>query len=213
MRIRHQSTSRNARRRGYVLVLFVLCLVPLFGMVGLAIDMGLMMVAYREAQNAADSGAMAGAVELANGGSTSTVVQEATRFVHNMNGATVPSGTPPVVGPASGPYKNNTNYVEVYASVSVNTVFLHMLGYSGSQTVQARAVAGLNLVILDAGVVALNKNASGALTVAGNGTLSVSGGPIVVDSSSSSAVQASGNHSQISAPTINIREAIRGAAA
>ena len=45
----------RSRRRGSVLPLVVVCLVALIGMVALAIDLGLMMVARTQCQNAADA--------------------------------------------------------------------------------------------------------------------------------------------------------------
>ena len=48
------------RRRGAVLPLVALCLIALFAMVALAIDIGLICVARNQSQNAADSAAMAG---------------------------------------------------------------------------------------------------------------------------------------------------------
>src|SRR5689334_23219741 len=54
----------RTRRCGSVLPLIVVCLVALIGMVALAIDLGLMMVARTQCQNAADSAAMVGARTL-----------------------------------------------------------------------------------------------------------------------------------------------------
>jgi Flp pilus assembly protein TadG len=54
----------QARRRGTVLPLVVFCLVVLLGLVALAVDVGAMMVARAQCQNAADSAAMTGARTL-----------------------------------------------------------------------------------------------------------------------------------------------------
>jgi Flp pilus assembly protein TadG len=56
--------SARARRRGSVLPLVVVCLVALIGMAALAIDLGMMMVARTQCQNAADAAAMVGARTL-----------------------------------------------------------------------------------------------------------------------------------------------------
>src|SRR5262245_52833070 len=51
---------RNDRRRGAILPLMVICLIALFGMVALAIDLGVIALARNQCQNAADIAAMAG---------------------------------------------------------------------------------------------------------------------------------------------------------
>src|SRR5690348_3100145 len=56
--------THHPRRRGAVLPLVVVCLIILFAFVALAIDLGVMAVSRTQAQNAADSAAMAGARTL-----------------------------------------------------------------------------------------------------------------------------------------------------
>ena len=48
-------------RRGAVLPLVAVCMIALMGMLALAIDIGMVAIARSQAQNAADSAAMAGA--------------------------------------------------------------------------------------------------------------------------------------------------------
>ncbi len=52
---------RKSTRRGAVLPLVALCMIALMGMLALAIDIGMVAIARSQAQNAADSAAMAGA--------------------------------------------------------------------------------------------------------------------------------------------------------
>lgn len=59
-------TKQSSRRDGSILVMTVVCLIALVGFVALAIDLGMMAVARSQAQNAADSAAMAG-VRALNG--------------------------------------------------------------------------------------------------------------------------------------------------
>src|SRR5437588_7174688 len=66
MRLR---TNLTLRRRGSVLPMVAVCTIALIGLVALAIDVGMVAVARSQAQNAADSGAMAGA-RIINGNST-----------------------------------------------------------------------------------------------------------------------------------------------
>src|SRR5688500_3343901 len=56
--------TRNNRRRGAILPLVVICLIALFGMVALAIDIGVIALARNQCQNAADVAAMAGVRQL-----------------------------------------------------------------------------------------------------------------------------------------------------
>src|SRR5262249_24504839 len=58
----HERTQ--ARRRGSIMPLLAVGLVGLFGFVALAIDLGMIMVARNQCQEAADSAAMAGARTL-----------------------------------------------------------------------------------------------------------------------------------------------------
>lgn len=59
--MRNLVLKRRLARRGAVLPLVVICMVAVLGMVALAIDIGMVAVARSQCQNAADSGAMAGA--------------------------------------------------------------------------------------------------------------------------------------------------------
>src|ERR1700737_3548153 len=56
--------SHSSRRKGAMLPLVVISLVGLLGFVALAVDVGVMMVARTQCQEAADSAAMAGAPTL-----------------------------------------------------------------------------------------------------------------------------------------------------
>src|SRR5947209_18222450 len=53
--------AHKSKRRGAVLPLVAICTIALMGMLALAIDMGMVAIARSQAQNAAESAAMAGA--------------------------------------------------------------------------------------------------------------------------------------------------------
>src|SRR5947209_1950345 len=53
--------AHKSKRRGAVLPLVAVCMIALMGMLALAIDIGMVAIARSQAQNAADSAAMAGA--------------------------------------------------------------------------------------------------------------------------------------------------------
>ena len=129
-------------RRGAILVWFAFLIVMLLGMVGLVIDVGLMFSAQRQAQNAADAGALAAAYDLMWGKSNTVATATATTFVNNYN--QLSSAPAPVVNipPASGPYAGEPHFVEVIVTVPLQTYFIQVLGVARNQTVRARAVAG-----------------------------------------------------------------------
>jgi Flp pilus assembly protein TadG len=176
-------------RRGKTLALFVLALPTLLGMVGLVLDSGLLMATQRTAQNAADAGATAAAMEMFRG-SSSTASSTATTFVQTYNGlsnATVTVNIPP----ASGAYSGVANYVEVIVSVPFVTSFIQVGGVNPNQTVTARAVAGFEPISAGEGAIVLNPNGSG-ITLNGNNTrLIVNGG--ITDNSLGGGVDQYGN--------------------
>jgi len=66
--------ERNLERRGNVVVLAAVLMVVLMGMLAFAVDVGHMVLARNEVQNAADSAAMAAAARLAAGADTASQV-------------------------------------------------------------------------------------------------------------------------------------------
>src|SRR5207244_2538050 len=108
-------TSRNLQqRRGKILVLFAFSLTALLGMVGITVDTGLLQAARRQVQNAADVGAVVAAMELYRGNTLKNAQSIATTYIQNKaNGMTDPAVTIAIQVPKSGPYLNNTSYVEV----------------------------------------------------------------------------------------------------
>ncbi len=170
---RHRST-----RSGKVLVLFALFVVALLGMVGLVIDGGLLMGAHRRSQNASDSGALAAALTLMRGGSTSQAKADATTFVQTRNGltdATVTVNIPP----STGPYEGNVRYAEVTVVKPVSTFFIPIVGANRNQQVVTRAVAGYEAVSSGEGAIVLDPLARPGLAVTGGATLRVNGAVVV----------------------------------
>jgi hypothetical protein len=118
-----------AKERGVVAVLVGVMLVALLGMAALAIDLGSFYQAQRQAQSAADAGALAGAEDLASG-STSASGDATTLAQQNFPGATVAADATSTV-----------NQVTVTVTAPTPVFFGKLLGQS-SETVGARAVAG-----------------------------------------------------------------------
>jgi Flp pilus assembly protein TadG len=149
--MRHQPPQHpGTKRPGQTLVMFVLLTPALLGMVGLTIDGGLMLVTHRQTQNAADTAALAAAVDLMNGKTPAAAQSTAQTYVQTYNN--MPNATtapyvniPPLTGPHSLASIGSTsnNYAEAIISYPFQTSFIQMLGVNSSQQVTARAVAGV----------------------------------------------------------------------
>jgi hypothetical protein len=176
---------RSARRRktprpGKTLAIFVITLPVLLGMTGLVIDSGLLRSTQRTAQNAADAGALAAALDLYRGKSSTVAAATATTFIQTYNGL---SGSTLTINipPQSGPYTSNNNYCEAIVSVPYTTMFIQILGFTSSQAASARAVAGFEPISSGQGSIVLNPNVAG-ITMNGNGSRLIVNGGITVNS-------------------------------
>jgi len=158
-------------------------------------------------QNAADSGAVAGADELALGGSTDAITAAA-KDASSRNGFADGSNRSGGAGtvtvsvhapPTSGSYAANASAVEVDVSEIQNTYFMRVLGWR-SVPVSTTAVA----VTLGSGscVYSLDPTSSGAVTVGGTASVSSACG-LYVDSNSSSALSVAGGGA-ITAPLVGV---------
>jgi Putative Flp pilus-assembly TadE/G-like len=128
--------------RGQAIPLVAVALVGLLGAASLAIDVGYWRYQQRLEQSAADSAAVAGAIELAyNGNYAAAARADATANGYTDNGADV------VVqvnrGPSIGAYAGNTNAVEVIVQKKQPAFFAGILG-KNYQWVSVRAVAVKN---------------------------------------------------------------------
>ena len=169
----------SSARPAKILVLFALLLVPLLGLVGLTVDGGLLMVAYRKTQNAADAAATAAAMDLLKGQTSTIARATATTYVqtyNNMASANVAVNIPPATGPNSG----TSTYAEAIISYPYSTSFIQLLGVNQGQTVTAHAVAGYHLSTPAEGLMTLAQSPGGGkgISVSGGAILSVDG-PIV----------------------------------
>jgi Flp pilus assembly protein TadG len=170
-----------SHRPGKALALFAIGMPVLLGMTGLVIDSGLLMAGQRTAQNAADSGAMAAAMELYRGSSSSSATTTATTFVQTYNSlsnATVTVNIPP----QSGVYTGRVGYAETIVSVPFTTTLIQVLGINASQTVSARAVAGYEPNSSGQGAIVLNPNVQPGIAMNGNNSQLIVKGGITVNS-------------------------------
>ncbi len=182
--------------RGQVFVTVSLALVALMGISSLAVDVGHLWTTRRLMQNAADAAAMAGADEVAIGGSKSQV-KAAAQAASAQNGFTDDSRTfassshvsvAVYQPPQSGPYATSPNAVQVVVSQTQPTYFIRVLGW---QSVPVSTLAVGVTVSGGSCVYVLNPTGSGAMTVTGTSTLNSTCG-VYDNSDNSSALIVSG---------------------
>ncbi|MDQ3541968.1 MAG: pilus assembly protein TadG-related protein [Chloroflexota bacterium] len=128
---------------GQVLIIFALATFVLIGFVALSVDAGFLMAERRQAQSAADAGALAAATDVLRN-KTNAIVQTSGQAYGALN-ADVPAGNVTVNWPASalaGTYAGNIKYVEVIVTKPVDKFFVGAV-YTGAWEVSARAVAGI----------------------------------------------------------------------
>jgi Flp pilus assembly protein TadG len=178
--------------RGQTLILVALSLPILLGFVGFATDVGLLFMDKRQIQTAADSAAIAGALNLNYGSSTSVAAAKAASasngFTDGSSGVTVTVPSTPT-WPSSN-YFGKTGYVEATVSKSESTIFLALFGRP-TVTVTARAVATNQA----AGTGCLYTVGTSGTTFTNNGgiTLTAPGCGLVVESSDPEAMDINGN--------------------
>lgn len=158
--------------------------------IGLIVDAGRLFDARRSAQSAADAAALAAAAVLYGGGTASAATAAALADAQ-QNGFTASSTTTvsAVSPPASGPRAGDARYAEVTITRRVATLLM------GAQTtnVRARAVGGVAPLDHGYAVIALDSaSTSGAISVSSNGSLALTGGGIMINSSHSQAGSSSG---------------------
>ncbi len=203
--IRKTAAAANARRDGAVAFWTVVCLSVIVGIVALGMDGGRMMEERRKAQAAADAAALAGGGDLflnynTNQGTDPGGTAKAAALAAASTNGFANDGTNSVVTvnipPTAGSFAGQAGYVEVVVQSNLKGSFSAVFT-SGPLKVQARAVArgGVKMI----GLLALKTSGSDAVSLSGNASISVVGGPVLVDSTNAAAFQASGNAS-ISAP-------------
>ncbi len=183
---------------GQAIVMIAIIFMALLFAVGLAVDTGQLFAAKRAQQEAADAGAFAGAVVLYQGGTilqaTAAAIADATRngFTDGVNGATVTVNGTNVAssnGPTSGPYAGESpvRHIEVVIIRQVKTTLVP--AEAAFNPVRARGVAGAEPINNGYAIIQLDTSCtSGALAVSPNVDIHLTGGGILVNSCSSTAV-------------------------
>jgi hypothetical protein len=178
-------------RRGAVAIVMAITLPVVIGAAGLGVEAGKWYMLKRQAQTAADSGAFAGALELAAG--TNNRAAPAARQEAARNGS--PEGGDVTVTvnipPTSGSHVGNPKAVEVIVTRS-EPLLLATLFLSEPTPIVARAV-GLVTVTGNACILATNSSAAKSLWIAGNASLTMDNCSLASDSTSSESIVFQGN--------------------
>jgi hypothetical protein len=204
---RNGTANRNILKKlsdegGQALVTSLLCMTCLFGFAALATDVGVLLREKRLAQIAADSAAIAGALELNYSSSSVTSAAQAAAtqngFTTGTSGATVTVNPPPLYGPHAGV----NGYVEVIVQQVQPALFRGLLGL-GSITVSARAVAQ-NGASSYGCVYILAPTGSATMELQGSFTVSTPNCGVIVDSSDSDALDFTGAGGTLSAGSVGV---------
>jgi len=139
--------NSNKQQKGQALVLIALGIVALVAITALAIDGGNAFSERRQAQNAADTAALAGALEkiqdyptsdgdIYNFNTAALNLAALNNFNNNGTTNTVVVHNPPVAGcnGVVGPYVGNNEYIQVIINNSVTTFFAQVVGITQTQS-------------------------------------------------------------------------------
>lgn len=155
----------------------------------LGTEVGLYAFRHQSMQGAADAAAISGVVSGATGATLVTqgrAVAASQGYVHGSNNVTVTINSPPT----SGSYTTQSGAVEAIVSQPQQPILAKVFS-SASISVRARAVAMLNPG--GACLLALNGAASGAITVQGTSTVTLTGCDAFANSNSATAITAGGS--------------------
>jgi hypothetical protein len=199
------------RRRGAVIVLIAVLLIPIMGIVALALDGGVLQQDRRIAQAVADAAALAAADSLfanyqtgqgfdVNGAATNKALAIASANGYTNDG--VQSKVTVNIPPASGLHQDQPGYAEVLVEYYQPRFFSNLWG-SDQLTIRARAVAIGQWAPFRNGITVLDPASSGALNNNGSGTVNIINADVVVDSSAPDAATTAGGGT-ISAPNFYI---------
>jgi Flp pilus assembly protein TadG len=158
---------RGQDESGVVLVLVAIMMVAILGMAALAIDVGSFYQAQRQAQAAADAGALAASQDLP-GSAASALTDGTTYATTNYPGATATVSTP---------YNGSSSQVKVTVNATTPSFFGRIFGITKAN-VSASAVAGETASGSPAAIFAYDDTcgSSNGLLLGTNGGLTVPGG-------------------------------------
>ena len=196
-----RNNSSAKCRRGAIAPLVALCLIALVGILGIALDGGLLLDQRRSCQAAADAAALAAADDLYSnwqgnkgqdtlGSAAKAALANAAANGYNNDGVT--SIVTVNIPPTSGSFAGLAGYAEVIIQYNQPRGFSGIFA-SGAIPVRARAVARGLWVPFNNGIIVLHPTALDALYANGNGSTVVKGANVIVDSNNSQAAGTVGN--------------------
>jgi len=217
-------SRRTVRRNGVVVVMVAVLLVAILGVVGAALDGGLLRDNYRKVQGASDAAALAAANQLfvnypaivdsnftiydpdGSAEAAALALAAVNGFPNNGAGSAVAVHIPP----QSGPFTGRAGYAEAIVTYYQARTFSRIWG-AADIPVTARAVARGRWGGSGMGIVVLDPSAKSSLNASGTGTVTVTGGAsTVVDSNNSEAAVVAGGGG-ISAAAFEITGGYSGA--
>lgn len=197
MLIRKSSTARD----GTVVVVAAVSMIAILSVVALSLDGGVLMEKRRQIQSASDAAALAGCDDLYenwyrnkqyntyygldNPSHTAvTAAKNAAKengYEDGVNGCVVTVNIPPLSGDHTGSGPSGRGHVEVIVSYSQKRFFSKLFG-SADVPIGARAVARGNRSSIQQAILVLNPTQKDAFNAGGNGSITVTGSPIQVNS-------------------------------
>jgi Flp pilus assembly protein TadG len=171
--------------RGQALILIVFAMIGLIGLTGLTVDGGLAYSDRRNAQNAADTAALAAARAMIRSENwESAALNLAAANGYDNNGAT--NEVQVVNPPTSGNYAGDDEYIQVFITSHLDTFFAPVVGVAqltNNVNAVARAETGsLKNMFEGEAVVGLNPHDCKAVKYQGNANTVLTGGGIFVNS-------------------------------
>lgn len=207
--------SHARPRRGKVAVLVALCLIPILGVVSVAVDGGMMLSDRRQAQRAADSAALAAATDLymnwksnagQDTGGTAITSAFTTAAANGYDNDGTNSDVAVNVPPKSGTFTNQKGFAEVIITYKQKRLLSAIWG-SDALKVKARAVARGTYTPASPGILILDQTDNNTLNVTSSGDVTVTnGGCIDVNSRSANGGATCTSTGNIVADTINLSD-------
>jgi hypothetical protein len=140
------------RERGQVILMVGLATLIMFGIVGLAVDVGRLYVTRVELGRALDAAALSGILELDGTTPGLTAAENKALDYFDDNEPSAFATAKACNGDASAPCNGDTNTIIMNANKSIGMIFLSVLGIHNA-TVSAYAKAGFGTQYLDAALV------------------------------------------------------------
>jgi Putative Flp pilus-assembly TadE/G-like len=189
---------------GQTLIFVALSMTIILGFTAMAADVGTLLHDKRDLQIAADSAAIAGAVEekvsgvAANIQASGQTASTQNGFTNGSNQVTVTINTPP----AGGPHAGAAGYVEAIVSQVEPVFFMKMFSFS-SMRVTARAVAFDGATSSNC-VLAVNGTAADTIDLQGSFNANFPGCSVVDDSNSPTALDFTGGGGSLTAGSVGV---------